>query len=148
MDPRAISGDQLVLGVIVATVTMSLRFLSEFVYVLRDTTNIHLLGVALALSIPAVGILLTAGLGVFVYRRAKWARWVAGAFLGLQSASYVAVGIYALARFGSVASSEGHAGQTALFYVAMGLLYLACALVLLLAPAVRAYFNEERAVAA
>ncbi|MDP6505619.1 MAG: hypothetical protein QF886_18505, partial [Planctomycetota bacterium] len=119
MDPRATSGGQLVLGVIVATVVVSattfLHSLPFIVNILRREVVLDPLEGARVLALPTVGVLLTAGLGVFLYRRAKWARWAAGMFFGLQSATYLVTGV-------GLATGPENVPMTP-YFLGVGLLY-------------------------
>lgn len=74
-----------------------------------------------------VRFVLTAWLCIFLYRRATWARWVAGILFLLAGA---------VSLFAGFASDLGD-----FLLVTMGTVYAAAGIILLFVPAVRVYFR-------
>lgn len=114
----------MVLAVIVASLTMSLLVIVLF----------NLGRGPERLPQQIIRFLLTAGLCVFLYRGANWARWVGGVLFALGALGSLLGGLALL--------STSIAG---VLLLVMCLVYSASAVILLFVPTVRAYFGVDSA---
>ncbi len=124
MANQPVAGRRLVLAVIVASLTISVLVIVAF----------NLGRGPERLPQQIVRFLLTVGLCVFLHRGANWARWVAGILFAFGGVGSLLGGLSALS------TSMG-----GLLLLVMGLVYLACAVVLFFVPRVRAYFGAGNA---
>jgi hypothetical protein len=118
------SGRRIVLCIALATIGISVVVIGLYV-----SAN----GLA-TLPPRLVRLALTVILGIFLYRGAVWARWVAVALYGLGSVGSIGVAV--------PLSSAGHPVNGASLAL-MGMIYGISALALLVVPAVGARFNRH-----
>lgn len=123
MGSQPATGRWLVVAVIVLTLTLS-------VALAIDPSNLAASSARLRQQI--VRLLLISVLSVFLYSGANWARWVGGIF-------------FALAGLASILGAIGAwPDREAFVFVASGVIYFACAGILLLVESVRRHFGVLR----
>ena len=123
MDSDAERGRRLVVLVIVACLTLSVLVIFAYNIIVGSDT----------LPQQIVRLILTAGLCIFLYRGANWARWVASVLFALG-------GLFSLFAWLIIPSIR----LTGLLQLVMGLVYGAIAIVLLFVPTVRAHFGVRK----
>lgn len=125
METQLTTGRKIVVGVIIATIALSLISIITSVLVDGQPLPAHL-----------VRFLLTILLCLFLYRGANWARWIVVILLLLAGPSAVLAGLTLLP----------HPGSAALLII-IGLVYTTSAILLMFVPAVRAHFRPRKHLA-
>jgi len=115
-------GRRIVLGVIVATLALSAVAIVAF-NVLVGSERLHSQLFRFALTVL---------LSIFLYRRARWARWVAIALFAIAGVGALLGGVVLL-----------RSSAAGLLLLATGAIYLASSGLLLFAPSVGSYFAGE-----
>jgi hypothetical protein len=126
MTSRVATGRWLIVAVIVSVLALSVLTAAAFNVAVGTDRQPQ----------QVVRFVLTAWLCIFLYRRAIWARWVAGILFLLAGA---------VSLFAGFASELGD-----FLLVTMGTVYAAAGIILLFVPAVRVYFRgpSQQATAA
>jgi len=130
MDAQIELGRRLVLGVIVAILSISVVVILSFVLALGTSRLLP----------QIIRLMITIVICMYLYKGAPWARWVLSALISVGGIMGILSGLGGLALAGA---------NSAHFYMLlMGSTYIASVAVLWLAPPVRAYFRYWKEVAA